>query len=125
MLPIPSALQKQFEIYLKNNAIPGRSQGVYKKWLQYYLDFCQKYNFFPKHQESLPKFIQKLQEKRQTKAQQEQAVEAVMLYYKIVKSSSLPDKTKAIQPESLKGYMPLEVDKPFTNRVAAPEPVHL
>jgi len=123
MLPIPSALQKQFEIYLKNNAIPGRSQGAYKKWLQYYLDFCQKYNFFPKHQESLPKFIQKLQEKRQTKAQQEQAVEAVTLYYKIVKSSSLPDKTKAIQPESLKGYMPLEVDKPFTNRVAAPEPV--
>jgi len=42
MLAIPSALQAQFEEYLRNKAIPNSLQGAYKKWLRYYLDFCQK-----------------------------------------------------------------------------------
>jgi len=42
MLPIPSALQKQFEEHLQNKAIPKVLQWAYKKWLRYYLDFCQK-----------------------------------------------------------------------------------
>ena len=45
MLAIPSALQTQFEEYLRNKATPNRLQGEYKKWLQYYMDFCQKYKF--------------------------------------------------------------------------------
>jgi site-specific recombinase XerD len=124
MKPIPFSLQKQFESYLNNNVIPGRSQGTYKKWLQYYLDFCHKYDFSPDHQESLPQFIQKLQEKRQTKAQQELASKAITLYYQFVKSRTLPDEAKAIQPQSPKGYMSLEVDKPFTNSITVSEPVH-
>lgn len=67
MLTIPSTLQKKFEIYLKNKAIPDKHHGVYKKWLRYYLDFCLKYNFPPRQKESLSQFIQKLHEKRQTK----------------------------------------------------------
>lgn len=56
---------------------------MHKKWLRYYLDFCQKYRFPPGHTQSLPRFIQKLQEKRQTSAQQEQAANAIKLYYDI------------------------------------------
>ena len=41
MLAIPSALQEQFEEYLRNKPIPTSSQGAYKKWLRYYLDFCR------------------------------------------------------------------------------------
>ena len=48
MLAIPSALQAQFEEYLRNKEIPNSLQGAYKKWLRYYLDFCQKYHF-PAH----------------------------------------------------------------------------
>ena len=70
MLAIPSALQAQFEEYLRNKAIPNSLQGPYKKWLRYYLDFCQKYRFPPIHKDSLPPFIRKLQEKKQTKVQQ-------------------------------------------------------
>ena len=70
MLAIPSALQAQFEEYLRNKAIPNSLQGAYKKWLRYYLDFCQKYHFPPIHKDSLPHFIRKLQEKKQTKIQQ-------------------------------------------------------
>ena len=75
MKPIPLAIQRQFEFFLKNKDISGKFQGSYRKWLQYYLDFCRKYDFPPNQQESLPKFIQKLQEKRQTKMQQDQAAE--------------------------------------------------
>ena len=60
MKPIPSALQRQFESLLKNNDISGRSHGAYKKWLQYYLDFCQKYDFKKLDKGSLPHFINKL-----------------------------------------------------------------
>jgi hypothetical protein len=64
---IPSALQTKFEEHLRNKTIQSSLHGVYKKWLQYYLDFCRKYHFPPIHKESPPHFILKLQEKKQTK----------------------------------------------------------
>jgi hypothetical protein len=51
--------------------------------LRYYLDFCQKYNFPPAQADSLPRFVRKLQEKKQTTVQQEQAACAIKLYYEI------------------------------------------
>ena len=42
MLAIPSALQSKFEERLRNESIPNNLKGQYKKWLQYYLDFCSK-----------------------------------------------------------------------------------
>ena len=77
MLAIPSALQAQFEEHLGNKRVPTGLHGMYKKWLRYYLDFCQKYHCPAAHKQSLPKFIQKLQEKKQTKVQQEQAMTAI------------------------------------------------
>lgn len=123
MQPISFALRKQFGRYLKTNKIPDKSQGAYKKWLQYYLDFCHKNDLSPKDQESLPNFIQKLQEKKQTKTQQEQAMEAITLYYQIVNERALFEKTKVTQTEDHKEYKSLDVEKPFNTPVAAPEPV--
>lgn len=59
MLDIPSALQEQFEEYLRNKPIPNSSRGAYKKWLRYYLDFCRNHKFPPIRKESLPHFIRK------------------------------------------------------------------
>lgn len=120
MLAIPSTLQKKFEIYLKNKAIPDKYHGAYKKWLRNYLDFRLKYPFSPGHKESLPYFIQKLQEKRQTKAQQEQAIKSIALYYQIVTSRSLSH--QAPKPENSKRSA-LMVDKPFPNHDAIPGPI--
>jgi len=36
----------------------------YRKWLRYYLDFCQKYGFRQSDTKSLPHFIKKLKEKK-------------------------------------------------------------
>ena len=44
MLAIPSDLQTKFEEHLRNKTIQNSLHGVYKKWLQYYLDFCRKSN---------------------------------------------------------------------------------
>jgi hypothetical protein len=70
-------LQAQFEEYLKKKSIPVRLHGMHKKWLRYYLDFYPRYDLPPAQGESLPRYIQKLKEKKQTKAQQEQAARAV------------------------------------------------
>jgi hypothetical protein len=53
------------------------AHGSYKKWLCHYLDFCEKYHFPAQHRENLPEFLGKLEEKRQSKAQQEQAASAI------------------------------------------------
>jgi len=80
MLVIPAALQAQLIEYLRNKAVPDRLLGEYKKWLRYYLDFCGKYHFPPTQKESLPPFIRKLQEKKQTDEQRRQAHKAITLY---------------------------------------------
>jgi hypothetical protein len=48
-------------------------RNYYKKWLRYYLDFCQKYKQPISTKESLQQFIKKLQEKNQTPERQKQA----------------------------------------------------
>jgi len=60
MLNVPPSLLKQYEEYLRKKTIPNNFHGTYKKWLRYYLDFCQKYNFSPPQKNSLPHFIRKL-----------------------------------------------------------------
>ena len=84
MLNISSSLRAQFEAYLQEKAIPKNNQAAYQKWLRYYLDFCRKYNFTQKQRGSLTHFLVKLQEKKQTKAQQDQASHSISLYYELI-----------------------------------------
>ena len=86
MLSIPPALKTQFETYLRNKEVPNSALASYLKWLRYYLDFCKKYHFVDSQPESLSHFLHKLQEKRQTKAQQQQASDAIALYYELFPS---------------------------------------
>jgi len=84
MLPIPPPLQAQFEDHLRKKAVPKQNHGMFKKWLRYYLDFCEKYQFPVTGKESLREFLDKLREKRQTEAQQEQAARAIGVFYEIL-----------------------------------------
>lgn len=85
MLEIPSALQSKFDEHLGIRAIPDNLRGPYRKWLRYYLDFCQNYRFPPRQEKSLPPFLRTLQAKQQSKTQQEQAAAAITLYYDILR----------------------------------------
>jgi len=86
MRKIPAALNAQFDALLVKNKIPQKFHSHYLKWLRYYLDFCQRYRFNESNSQSLPNFIRKLKEKRQTDVQQKQANEAIHIYYELMRS---------------------------------------
>jgi hypothetical protein len=66
MQAIPPALQTRFEDHLRSKAIPDPLLWSYRKWLRYYLDYCEKYHFSSRDQNSLPRFIGKLRDKYRT-----------------------------------------------------------
>ncbi len=88
MIKIPAALNAQFDALLVRNKIPKKFHSHYLKWLRYYLDFCQRYRFSESNSQSLPNFIRKLKEKRQTDVQQKQANEVIHIYYELIRSKS-------------------------------------
>jgi integron integrase len=84
MITVPSEIQDRFESKMHDEGVPKRIWRQYKKWLRYYLDFCQKYNFPSAQKGSLPPFLRKLEEKKQSPIQREQAASAIQMYYQIV-----------------------------------------
>jgi integron integrase len=85
MLQLPLALRTAFDTCLQHAGIPKSAHAAYTKWLRYYLDFCQKYHIPHAQHASLPRFLHKLQEKKQTQAQRQQASHAITLYYGLLR----------------------------------------
>ena len=83
MLQIPPKIRAQFDTMLIEKNIPKSAHADYRKWLRYYLDFCHTYHFDNSKKESLPHFIKKLNDKRQTIGQQKQAHQAISIYYEV------------------------------------------
>jgi hypothetical protein len=106
MLPVPPQLETEFEDRLRRNSVPRMARGAYKKWLRYYLDFCEKCDFLAHHRESLFEFLGTLEEKRQSKAQQEQAASAIGLFYEIYEEK--PSSQKALMAMDPGGATPRE-----------------
>ena len=109
MIKISQELGVQFEALLAQKEIPKKLHSEYLKWLRYYLDFCHKYGFEKSKKESLPHFIKKLQDKRQTSQQQKSATLAISIYYEIKPSktdheiaSGKNDRTSSPNKELLK-----------------------
>jgi len=84
MIDIPPESRKKYTSFLAQRQVPAHSHNIYLKWLRFYLDFCHKYQHRPSLRSSLPLFIGKLHEKKQTSRQQEQAQHAIHLYYALV-----------------------------------------
>ena len=84
MLNLPSTMQTQFVVFLRNQAVPNEAHASHLKWLRYGLDFCEKYHFPQAQTNSLSHFLDKLHQKKQTHSQQQQACHAIMLYYEFV-----------------------------------------
>ena len=84
MKEIPAEIRVLYDAQLVQKEILQKFRFYYRKWLRYYLDFCQKYNFKQSDKESLSHFIKKLKEKNQTDQQQKQAFHAISIYFDIV-----------------------------------------
>ncbi len=90
MLKLPITLVHQFDNLLLNKSLSDKDRALFKKWLHFYWDFCHKYQHDVFHVNSLPLFIQKLQDKRQSVQQQNQAKQAVSIFYELRSSSKQP-----------------------------------
>ena len=105
MLPIPSDLHTEFEAYLIARNVQKAQHGLYAKWLRFYLDFCRKYHFPEELAESLPQFLKKLHEKRQTSVQQQQASDAISLYYDLLHSRGSESDDSSVPRVSRQGVV--------------------
>ena len=89
---------------MKNN------QAAYQKWLRYYLDFCRKYNFPQTQCGSLTHFLVKLQEKKQTKTQQDKTSHCFISSPDAVKDMSLKSKSFHYQTSNMAAQRPKKTD---------------
>ena len=107
MIQISKDLLDKYKIVLKRNNVPEIQQKYYLKWLRYFLDFCQKYNFPQSEQRSLPAFLVKLKDKNQAEHLRKQARHAVFLYQSMNSGKientpsycSKPNHTKTTKPD--------------------------
>lgn len=81
MLTIPQDVLAKFIAILKQRKVPERIHADYRKWLRYFLDFRSKYQPPDSSSEQVRLFIEKLQKKNQTPAQQKQAAHALSLFF--------------------------------------------
>ena len=69
MLFIPNAVFTGYVAHLNKREIPVDRFTEYKKWLRYYLDFCDKYPAPYVKSERVRLFCDKLKSKKQTEEQ--------------------------------------------------------
>ena len=118
MKKLPSALLSSYQSLLVSKNIPQGYHAHYSKWLRYYLDFCNKYDFNESKPKSLPAFIGKLKEKKQTAVQQKQADLAIRFYYELIR----PEFDDTLQKSTPKQQVPViikEKQKSFQTPLAA------
>lgn len=83
MLSIPSNITALYDTLLVQRLVPKPEWGLYKKWLRFYLDFCDKYHLVAADQSSLPAFIDKLRSKNQSEMSCLHAQQAVLLFFSL------------------------------------------
>jgi hypothetical protein len=88
MLLVPRRLYALYAAHLKLRDIAASQHAEYKKWLRYFLDFCDKYSPPASKSERIRLFCEKLREKRQTEAQRGRAAHAISLYFEMQQEES-------------------------------------
>ncbi|WP_218080463.1 site-specific integrase [Anthocerotibacter panamensis] len=106
----------RFDQVLAAQQIPPASWADYRKWVRFYLDFCDKYGHPPSDLESVPSFIAKLATKGQTVKQQAEAQQAVEYYASLL--LPLPPKPVAAGRVSKLPLPPVTIASPISPSVA-------
>ena len=112
MLMLPVDLSQQFNELLIRKSFPDEARSTYLKWLHFYWDFCDKYHYNPYCPESLPWFLQKLIEKRQSEQQQKQARHSITLFYRMQYNAVAS--SEALHPENSTGISVRYQSAPLT-----------
>jgi len=114
MITIPNEVFAKYIAYLNKTGVPASSYAEYKKWLRYYLDFCDKYPVPESKSERVRLFTDKLQDKKQSLALRQRAANAVSLYYQMEKQETREEHESS---SSLSG------DEPYENDHVKPKPL--
>lgn len=85
---------------------------MYKKWVRFYLHFCEKYLHNPDDTKSLPLFTEKLASKNQTGHQKEQALTAVEYYWILLPKQEISQvQSESVKPPAQTSFSNSPVDK--------------
>ncbi len=122
MLAIGRALRTEYERKLVERKVAKNVRTRHLKWLRYYLDFCSKYHHQPVNPASLPKFINKLREKRQTSFQQAEAAHVVRLYFDLQRSGSVENSLRRQNADRCSQNTPANADAHFSHKNSAIPP---
>jgi len=98
MLTLSADLEKSYEALLMLRNIPVARQPYYIKWLRYFLDYCSKYPSDNGNTDQVRRFLEKLQSKKQSSFQCQQAAHAVSLYFEV--TNSAPASQEAVLPDT-------------------------
>src|SRR3989339_188335 len=90
MTNVPPEILIRFDARLAREPVPERLYPFYLRWLRFYFDFCLKYQHDPAKRESLPPFLAKLAEKKQSSQFRKQAAHAISLFYDDMPSATVP-----------------------------------
>ncbi|MTW21578.1 hypothetical protein [Allochromatium palmeri] len=90
MREIPPALASRFDSTLVATGIAENHRPYFRRWLRFYLDFCQKYQQDSACRSSLTAFDAKLQDKGQQPWKRQQAQQAVALYLTLLTNKDQP-----------------------------------
>ena len=104
MLTIPNNILTSFEAVLSKRIVAPAQRADYKKWLRYFPDFCAKYPVPAARSDLVRLFIDKLREKKQTPAQQEQAAYAVSLYFEMQRRPGSENTSVHVNAETTEPY---------------------
>ena len=89
MVNVPAHILVRFDAILREKSVPPAHHPHYKKWLRFHLDCCHTYHHPDTRPESLPQFVRKLPEKKQTAKQQPQAAQAISLELERLPSTAI------------------------------------
>lgn len=81
MIQLPESLLAGYLTHLNDHHVAVVGKADYRKWLLYFLDFCEKYRVLGSEQERLRLFLEKLKEKNQPDEERNRAARAVTLFF--------------------------------------------
>lgn len=114
MLPIPEDVLARFNEVLIKRVANTSTHGYYRKWLRYLLDYCPKYSPPEARSERVRLFIEKLNSKKQTEQQCNQAAHAISLFFESQEAKKGPHsgiaEKKPLQPTLPPSWQPKSQD---------------
>lgn len=116
MVQLPGHLVARYQAYCRGCGINDAERADYLKWLRFFLDFSEKYQVTGEPEERIRKFMDKLQDKKQSEDQRRKARQAVSLYFKMLQNSQ---GSKKVVTEVLKS----DVSTAFPSAIDTKSPI--